>query len=124
MGAPYVDDVKLAEELNRSGLAGVRFVPIQFTPDASVFKGQLCRGVNLLLTDRNGCDPVDVGLQLARTMYRLYPTQFDPAKMDHLLKHPPTLDAIRADRPLPDIHALWQKDLDAFRTLRAKYLMY
>src|SRR3979409_1771966 len=36
IGAPYIDDVKLAAELNDAGLPGVRFVPIQFTPTASV----------------------------------------------------------------------------------------
>src|SRR5437016_1888341 len=37
VGAPYLDDVKLAAELNRAGLPGVRFVQIRFTPMASVF---------------------------------------------------------------------------------------
>src|SRR5438093_1227873 len=36
IGAPYIDDVKLAGELNRGGLTGVRFVPVRFTPKASV----------------------------------------------------------------------------------------
>ena len=32
VGAPYIDDVKLAEELNRAALPGVAFIPIRFTP--------------------------------------------------------------------------------------------
>ena len=28
IGAPYIEDVRLAEELNRAGLPGVRFIPI------------------------------------------------------------------------------------------------
>ena len=38
VGAPYIDDVKLAEELNRAGLPGVGFMPIRFTPTYSVHK--------------------------------------------------------------------------------------
>ena len=33
-------------------LPGVRFVPIQFTPNGSVFKDKKCKGVNIILTDR------------------------------------------------------------------------
>ena len=124
VGAPYVDDVKLAAELNQAGLPGIRFVPIEFTPTYSVHKGQRCRGVYLVLTDRDACNVVDVGLLLAKTLYRLYPLDFNPDKMEHLLLHPPTLAAIRADRSLQEIHALWQNDLDQFQKIRAKYLRY
>lgn len=124
VGAPYVDDVKLAEELNKAALPGVRFVPIQFTPDYSVHKGQRCGGVHIMLTDRNACRVVDIGLLLAKTVYRLYPTNFDPDKMDRLLRHSSTLKALKADKPLAEIHAEWQKGLEGFRTLRAKYLLY
>src|SRR6185369_11615226 len=37
IGAPYIDDVKLAAELSRAGLAGVNCVPVQFTPTYSTF---------------------------------------------------------------------------------------
>ena len=124
VGAPYADDVKLAEALNGAGLPGVRFVPIQFTPTFSVHKGQLCKGVYIILTDRDRCNVVDVGLLIAETMYRFYPKDFNLAKMSHLLLHPPTYEAIKADKPLKDIHALWQKDLEEFQLRRAKYLIY
>src|SRR5258708_27670287 len=48
IGAPYIDDVKLAQELNNEGLPGVRFLPIRFTPRASVFKEQACGGGYIL----------------------------------------------------------------------------
>jgi uncharacterized protein YbbC (DUF1343 family)/CubicO group peptidase (beta-lactamase class C family) len=124
IGAPYVNDILLAKELNRAGLPGVRFVPIRFTPTSSVHKGKLCSGVYNLLTDRDRCNVVDVGLQIAETLYRLYPNDFDPAKMSRLLLHPPTLEAVKANKPLREIHALWQKDLQAFEKRRAKYLIY
>jgi uncharacterized protein YbbC (DUF1343 family) len=124
VGAPYIDDVVLAQDLNRAGLAGIRFVPVQFTPNASVYKNQLCRGVQFVLTDRQTCKPVDVALQIARILYRHYPKDFDPDKMRHLLVHPATLAAVKADTSLEEIHALWQKDLDAFLKVRSKYMLY
>jgi uncharacterized protein YbbC (DUF1343 family) len=124
IGAPYIDDSKLAETLNVAGLPGVRFVPIQFTPNASVYKGQLCRGVNILLSDRDHCNVVDIGLVIAKTLYRLYPSDFHPEKMAHLLLHDPTLEATKADKSLKEIHAAWQPDLDEFQRRRSKYLIY
>jgi uncharacterized protein YbbC (DUF1343 family)/CubicO group peptidase (beta-lactamase class C family) len=124
VGAPYADDVKLAEALNGAGLPGVRFVPIEFTPTYSVHKGKLCKGVYIMLTDRDRCNVVDVGLLIAETMYRFYPKDFNPDSMRHLLLHPPTFEAVKADKPLSEIHALWQKELDQFMARRAKYLIY
>ena len=124
IGAPYADDVKLADALNGAGLPGVRFMPVQFTPTYSVHKGQLCKGVYISLTDRDRCNVVDAGLLIAETMYRLYPNDFKPEKMSHLLLHPLTLEAVKADKPLKEIRALWQPDLDQFMQRRAKYLIY
>lgn len=124
VGAPYVDELKLAADLNCAGLPGVRFVPLQFTPTASVHRGQLCHGVYILLTDRDACNVVDVGLQLASVLYRFYPHDFPIDKVSHLLMHGPTLEALKADKPLPYIHSLWQKERDDFEKIRAKYLLY
>jgi uncharacterized protein YbbC (DUF1343 family)/CubicO group peptidase (beta-lactamase class C family) len=124
VGAPYIQDVRLAQELNQAGLPGARFVPVRFTPTASVHKDHACGGVNIVLTDRDRCKVVDIALLLAETLYRLYPKDFDPEQMSHLLLHPPTLEAIKQGKPLEEIRAGWQSDLDEFQKRRAKYLIY
>jgi len=124
IGAPYIDDVKLAEELNDAGLPGVRFVPIRFTPTYSVHKEQLCGGVNIVLTDRDRCRVVDVGLLIAKTLIQFYPEEFHPEKIGHLLLDQATLDAIKAGKPLKEIRAAWQNGLEEFKKRRGKYLIY
>jgi len=124
VGAPYVDDRVFARELNALGLPGVRFVPIQFTPSASTHQGRLCQGVYVLLTDREECRVVDVGIAIAETLARLYPKDFPAAKIAPLLLDDATLRAIQGGLPLREIHALWEKDLAAFMRVRAKYLLY
>lgn len=124
IGAPYIDDVKLAAELNGAELPGVRFVPIRFTPKASIHRDQLCGGVYILLTDRERCNVVDVGLLIAQTLHRLYPNDFNADKTKHLLLDQATLDAIKAGKPLKDIRAAWQRELEEFEKRRAKFLMY
>src|SRR6185436_17858759 len=124
IGAPYVDDLRLAEELNRAELPGVSFVPIRFTPTYSVHKSTNCGGVYIMLNDRDRCNVVDVGLQMAKTLYRLYPNDFKPDKIKHLLLHQPTLDAVKADKPLSEIRAGWKTELDEFQKRREKFLIY
>ena len=124
IGAPYIHDIKLAWELNRAGLPGVRFMPVRFTPADSVYKGQSCAGVNIVLTDREHCDVVDIGLTIAKVLNRLYPDQFKVEKMDVLMGNKATLKAIQADKPVAEIRKLWADDLDKFKERRAKYLLY
>jgi uncharacterized protein YbbC (DUF1343 family) len=124
VGAPYIDEAKLAAELNRADLPGVRFESVRFTPTASVHKGQPCGGVHILLTDRNSCNVVDIGLILAGTLHRWYPTQFEVDKIKHLLLHPATLAAIKAGKSLDEIAALWKADRAEFEQRRQQYLIY
>jgi len=124
IGAPYLDDVKLAAELNRAGLPGVRFVPIRFTPKASVFQDEACAGVYILITDRDALNAVDVGMALALTLQRLHPNEFGLEKLQHLLRHAPTIDAIRAGKSLAEIKRFWTSDLEDFKKRREKFLIY
>jgi uncharacterized protein YbbC (DUF1343 family)/CubicO group peptidase (beta-lactamase class C family) len=124
VGAPYIDDVRLANELNKADLPGVRFVPVQFKPNYSIYKGEQCRGVYIMLTDRDKFSAVDLGVTIAETLHRLYPGDFKVEKIERLLVHPGTIEAIKLNQSLSEIHQLWQKELEDFKTVRAKYLMY
>jgi len=124
IGAPYIDEIRLASELNRAGLAGVRFVPIRFTPVASKFKGQECRGVNILLTDRDRCQPIRVGLAIARLLHRDYPGQFQLEKLNTLLVHPATVQAVRQGKPVAEIESSWSRAREEFARRRASFLLY
>lgn len=124
VGAPYIDDRQFAEALNRAGLPGISFVPIRFTPKASVFKDQECGGVYLMLNDRDSCRVADVGIVLALTLQRLHPKEFPLAKVSTLLQHPPTENAIRAGKTLAEIKALWSTALGEFQARRGSFLLY
>jgi uncharacterized protein YbbC (DUF1343 family)/CubicO group peptidase (beta-lactamase class C family) len=124
VGAPYIDDVKLAEELNRAALPGVGFIPVRFTPTYSVHKRTNCGGVYIMLNDRKTCNVVDVGLLIAKTVYRLYPKDFPVNKPENLLLHSTTLAAIKENKSLEDIRATWRMDLVDFQQRRERYLIY
>ncbi len=124
IGAPYIEDVRLAEELNKASLPGVRFIPIQFTPKQSIHKDQLCRGVFILVTNRAACQPVDITLMTANLLHEWYPHQFEIERIEHLLLHPETMDAIQAGKSLNEIHSLWKTGREEFVSRRKKYLIY
>lgn len=124
LGAPYIDDRRLAAELNRAGVPGVRFVPVRFTPTASVFAGQDCGGVQILLVDRGNFRAAELGVALASTLYRLYPQELKLEKMQRLLMSPAVLEAVKANRPWFEIRALWNADLARFEERRASFLLY
>ncbi len=124
VGAPYIDDLRLDAELSAARLSGVRFVPVRFTPNASVFKNQECGGVNFVLTDRDRCNVVEIGIVLAQTLHRLYPDKFEIARFSKLLGHEATLEAIKAGKALGEIKRLWEADLQQFKQRREKYLLY
>ena len=124
LGAPYIDDLKLAHEMNAAGLDGIRFTPARFTPTASVFKGKECGGVRMRITNHEKRRTVDVGLALACTLQRLHPKDFKLTELDRLLQHPATLQAIKEGQPWQLICEAWSSDLREFEKRRAAYLLY
>jgi uncharacterized protein YbbC (DUF1343 family) len=123
VGAPYIKPGDFANELNRAHLPGVEFKPATFTPESSIFKGQACGGVRIILLDPNA-RTVDLGITLGVVLRKLYPGKWDAANLDKLLVHPPSAKAILAGISMPKIRATWQKDLAAFDQRRSRALIY
>jgi uncharacterized protein YbbC (DUF1343 family) len=124
VGAPYIDDVIFARELNAAAPSGIRFVPIRFTPTASVFKDKNCGGVQIILTDRDHCPVVEAGLQIAVTLQRLYPKEFALDKVQTLLQQQKVIEGIRAGKTVAELKAPWTEKLEEFRKRREKFLLY
>jgi uncharacterized protein YbbC (DUF1343 family)/CubicO group peptidase (beta-lactamase class C family) len=120
VGAPYVDGEALIREVG--AIPGVVMTPISFTPDASIHKGERCGGIRIAISDRSALRSVDLGVALASALARLYPAQFPVDKMQRLLRHKPTLEAIRRGAPLSEIRSLW--DTSAFEERRRPFLLY
>jgi uncharacterized protein YbbC (DUF1343 family) len=114
----------LARELTAMALPGIRFEATEFTPSSSNFARERCGGVRLTITDRKTLRPVAMGVAIALVLHRLYPSEFALDKLATLLRDPATLEAIRADKPLAEIVAMWRDDEAAFAARRAKYLLY
>jgi uncharacterized protein YbbC (DUF1343 family)/CubicO group peptidase (beta-lactamase class C family) len=124
VGAPWIDGLKLSDSLNRAGLAGVRFVPIRFTPKSSTFSGQECGGVNILITDRSAFHPVAAGIRIAYELNRLYPSVWKIDDYINLLANRSVLAALKTGKTPLDIESIWQAGLAEFARIRMKYFLY
>jgi uncharacterized protein YbbC (DUF1343 family)/CubicO group peptidase (beta-lactamase class C family) len=124
LGAPWMKSRELAAYLNARGIAGVRFVPVTFTPTASNYAGQKCEGVNLVLTERNALDGPELGIELAVALKKLYPADFKLERMAELLVNQAAYDGLVAGKDPRRIAQDWQEDLEKFEQLRKKYLIY
>ncbi len=124
IGAPYIDDVRVAAELNGAALPGVRCVPVRFTPNYSTFKDKACGGVAFVISDRNKLDAVDLGITVALVLQRLYPNDFALSKVNTLLQHRLTIEGIKAGRTLGEIKSTWAPELREFKQRRQPFLLY
>ena len=124
VGAPYIDPAPFAAELERAQLPGLRFVPVHFTPASSKFSGSPCGGVRILVTDREACPSVELGLVLAQALRKLHPADWENVNVNFLLCHPPTANAIIEELPRQQVMADWQAEVERFKVRRKEVLLY
>jgi uncharacterized protein YbbC (DUF1343 family) len=124
IGAPWLDGRRLADALNARKFPGVRFEPIEFTPDASVHAGKKCGGVAFVVTDGDALEPVAVGIEIACRLRADYRDVWQAKNYDRLLGNAHALEALLAGKSTAEIQAGWQEGLESFMKRRAKYLLY
>jgi uncharacterized protein YbbC (DUF1343 family) len=124
LGAPWVNGEELASYLNDRNIQGVRFMPVDFTPNSSLFKNQLCHGVRIVLFDRQVLDSPALGIEIASALHRLYPNDFLLYKTMGLIGSREVLKAIQEGQDPTSIVQNWQGPLEQFCHLRSKYLLY
>jgi uncharacterized protein YbbC (DUF1343 family) len=124
LGAPWIRGEELSAYLNRRAIPGVRFEPEKFTPDSGLYKDELCEGVSVVLTDRSALRAMRLGIEIASGLGKLFPAQFEAAKMIDLLGNAATIKQLVDGKDPGAIVVSWSMDLEAFRKVRAKYLLY
>jgi len=103
--------------------------PYSFTPISidgmskePPLQDQLCHGLDL----RKETLPKEVTLKYLIKMYNEFPNKdkFFNGYFDKLAGNATLKDQIRSGMSEKDIKATWKNDLDAFKAIRAKYLLY
>ncbi len=124
LGAPWVRGRELADYLNRRKIDGVQFLPIEFTPASSLYKGRTCRGTRILLKERGTLDVALLGIEIASAFRRLFPRDFKIDGTRTLIGSQQVLTAIKAGEDPRAVALLWKAPLERFLRMREKYLLY
>jgi uncharacterized protein YbbC (DUF1343 family) len=134
-GAPFIDSKELVNELNNQNLPGVFFRPIAFEPTFDKWKNNLCHGIQIHVINRNLFRPVKTGFVLLKTLHDMYPQNFkwrNPPYEYEYKKLPIDIiwgtnkirKAIENNQSVSEIENSWKKDLEKFKKIRSKYLIY
>ncbi len=86
--------------------------------------GRKCRGVFILVTDRQALRPVRLGLEVAAILYHLYPTKYRLEEEENLAGSESTLIQVLAGENPAAIVKTWQADEKHWRQLRRPYFLY
>lgn len=135
VGAPWLDPWRLAADLERERLPGVRFRPLYFRPTFHKHAGHLCGGVQLHLTDRRRFPAFLAYLLLIHHARRQDPGAFawrQPPYEYELVKLPIDIlcggdaarRALEAGRSPRRLLPAWKSQLQRFRARRRPYLLY
>ena len=81
-------------------------------------------GVEIIVNDRNALDSPELGIEAVSALWKLYPNIFQVDKVDRLLVNHRVLDQIKAGEDPRSIATGWQSELESFKKVREKYLLY
>jgi uncharacterized protein YbbC (DUF1343 family) len=126
LGAPYIDH-RLATALRARGLPGVGFREAYFAPTFSKYQGQTVGGVQVHIEDHDAVDPIGTALAIIVETKRIYGSAFAwraDNYIDKLTGSEHVRTAIDAGRDVDEVVAGWRAELDAFRRVRRRYLIY
>jgi len=134
-GAPWLDGRRLAEDLAALRLPGVRFRPVCFVPTWDKHQGRACRGVEIVVTDRERFRPFRTGIACVAAARAQDPERFRwrtqtyefvegiPA-FDLLCGSARERQAIEAGRSWRDLDPAWRREERAFAARRKPHLLY
>jgi uncharacterized protein YbbC (DUF1343 family) len=124
IGAPWIHADEFSAAVSSRHIPGVSFAAVQFTPSDGLYRGEACQGMKITITDRGELQSMRMGLEIAGALHRMYPDKFQLDKIVELLGSQSTIDRLRRGDPPAEIVSGWSADLDKFRKMREKYLLY
>ncbi len=123
-GAPWLNGDEVAAALNLLHLPGLHFAGQPFIPVVGLYSGQRCGGVAIRIIDRFAVRSMRLGLEIAAILQRLYPKEFNSAKLIELVGNADTIQQLQSGVAPDKIVASWSDSLAAFDKVRRRYFLY
>ena len=130
IGSPWLNAYRIAEEMNKMSLPGVKFRPAYFTPTFSKHSGDLCKGVQIHITSRKEFKPVITGLSLlfkireeSKEKFKFIPPYTKEGK--HMIDYNTGGSYVREGKTtLKELIAMWNEDKIRFASIKERYHIY
>jgi uncharacterized protein YbbC (DUF1343 family) len=134
-GAPYLNTHRILEFIGGDRLEGAVLRPMEFEPTSNKWRGEICHGFQLHITDARQFRPYRTSLQLLQAILQLhgdrfvfklppYEYEFERRPIDLILGDGGIAARLAAPEPLSAIELDWEKGLRAFRSQSKKYFLY
>jgi uncharacterized protein YbbC (DUF1343 family) len=132
IGDPTINSYQLADELNKRMLPGVYFQPTYYKPYYHAREGEVCGGVQIVVTNQRKVMPIEVELHIIEALQKYYPDALGFGKTSRRgfrgFDRSYGTDEIRkrfvAGDTAESIIASYQQELRDFRKDREPYLLY
>jgi uncharacterized protein YbbC (DUF1343 family) len=129
IGAPWLDTAAVLARLAGTGLPGVRFEAVTFTPRRpgdGKYADTLVVGIRAVLTDPSRYDPTHAAVRLLHVLRQVHPDRLaiDPRRFDRLAGGPALREALEAGEPPERIVASWREPVRRFLARRRAVLLY
>ena len=135
IGAPWINPIDLANELNSLNLPGVKFRAASFTPQFSKYsasdtanyptgKNQVCGGVQVYVTDRDSFNAVKTGYAMLYTIRDMYPDKFQYLSTNFIDKLTGNSYVREGKYTLEELFAIVDKEYSEFKSEVEKYRIY
>ncbi len=133
IGAPFINSVELIYNLKALQIEGIEFSPSSFTPvnikgkaSHPKYEGINCYGVKFKLTDKKKFNAIEFGVYLIYSLIKLYPDNFKFREnyFDKLAGTNKLRKDLLAGKNPSLIIKSWENELEEFKSIRKKYLLY
>jgi len=133
IGAPWINADSLTNLLKTQNLPGVKFEPIQYTPISiptmskyPKYENQNCNGINISVTNRDIFNSILTGVTVLWAINKLYPDSFviNKNSMGRLLGYDNPYKQLQEGKTPSEIVNSYQNELNNFKQIRNKYLIY
>jgi uncharacterized protein YbbC (DUF1343 family) len=134
-GAPFINSKKIIEFLGHDKIPGAILREAAFEPTANKWKGEICKGFQIHVTDHESYRPYQTSLRLLQAVLLTHKEKFEwksPPYEYEFKKRP--IDLILGDKSirqclesgikLDELEKEWGENLGRFLTTRQKVLLY
>ena len=133
IGAPFLNTKELIKMLNGFTIEGVRINPVKFTPKKipgkslnPKYEGIECSGIRISVTDKSKFKPVEFGVYLLYSIINIHKNKFifKENYFDKLAGSNQLRKGLLEGKNPSQIIKGWKNELEKFKLIRNKYLLY